>query len=63
MMNFKSQSILEEVRALKEENARAHNFDIALLFKGMKERQEKSDSKVIKLKEEAGATTRQPLNS
>lgn len=41
-------SIIEEVRALKEANAAAHDFDVARIVAASKERQEASGRDVIR---------------
>lgn len=59
-MIVKEQSIIEEVRALKEANAAEHDFDIARIIAAARVRQETTGRVILRLPAPAKGKVRRP---
>lgn len=56
MIAEKEQSILEEVRAMKEQNAERHGFSVDAIIDDARVRQEASGRKIVRLHKKTRAT-------
>jgi len=64
MIAEKHKSIIEQVRALKEENAAEHRFSVSAIIEAARERQESSGRRIIRQEltaEISDARVKEPL--